>query len=159
MWLFEGKEFTEDMIGDAYGFVYIITNTINGKKYIGRKYFWSKRTLPPLKGKTRKRHVTKSSDWQNYWSSSKIIKSEIEEYGISFFTREIVTLHPNKTETNMMEIQLQFMLDVLEERDELGNRIYYNENINTKFYPSKNEYTIAHRKQNYKMIYELMKRD
>ena len=38
-WMYEGNPFTSDDIGDYYGFVYRITNTTNGKQYIGRKYF------------------------------------------------------------------------------------------------------------------------
>ena len=42
-WIYEGCPFTSDDIGDYYGFVYRITNTTNGKSYIGRKYFVQKR--------------------------------------------------------------------------------------------------------------------
>ena len=41
-WMYEGNPFTSDDIGDYYGFVYRITNTTNGKQYIGRKYFTQK---------------------------------------------------------------------------------------------------------------------
>ena len=53
MWLYKGKEFTSDMIDDNFGFVYEISDLDNGKKYIGKKWFWSTRKRPPLKGKTR----------------------------------------------------------------------------------------------------------
>ena len=36
-WMYEGKPFTSDDIGDYYGFVYRITNINNRKSYIGRK--------------------------------------------------------------------------------------------------------------------------
>ena len=55
-WLYKGlpynppEDFTTD---DLYGFVYLITNRANAKKYVGKKFFWSKKTLP--KTKTRKR--------------------------------------------------------------------------------------------------------
>ena len=39
----------------AYGFIYMITNLVNDRKYIGKKQMVSKRTRPPLKGKKRKR--------------------------------------------------------------------------------------------------------
>ena len=42
-WIYEGRPFTSDDIGDYYGFVYCITNTSTGRKYIGRKYFVQKR--------------------------------------------------------------------------------------------------------------------
>ena len=43
-WIYKGNPFTSDDIGDYYGFVYRITNTTNGKSYIGRKYFVQKKT-------------------------------------------------------------------------------------------------------------------
>lgn len=137
MWIYNGVEFDESMIGEQYGFVYIITNNINGKKYIGRKYFWSKKTLPPLKGKIRKRHTISPSNWKNYWSSSKVIVSEINEYGKENFTREIISLHPDKRETNYAELAEQVLANVLEARDHTGERIFYNENILSRYYPSK----------------------
>ena len=42
-WIYEGRPFTSDDIGDYYGFVYCITSTVTGRKYIGRKYFVQKR--------------------------------------------------------------------------------------------------------------------
>ena len=38
-WLFDGIEFTSDDINNFQGFVYIIINTLNNKKYIGRNIF------------------------------------------------------------------------------------------------------------------------
>ena len=56
-WHYKGEiyEPTEDELKQWIGFVYIITNKNDGMKYVGKKTFWSKKTLPPLKGKTRKR--------------------------------------------------------------------------------------------------------
>ena len=70
MWSYNGKEFTSEMIEEYVGFVYIITNLETNMKYVGKKLFTSKRTLPPLKGKTRKRKVVKESDWMEYYGSS-----------------------------------------------------------------------------------------
>ena len=39
-WIYKEQDFTEDMIGEDYGFVYIITNEVTGKKYIGKKFFY-----------------------------------------------------------------------------------------------------------------------
>ena len=50
-WVYDGRPFTSDDINDYYGFVYSIINTLSGKRYIGRKYFWQHRTP---KGKKRK---------------------------------------------------------------------------------------------------------
>jgi len=54
-WHYNGKPFTSEMIEDNLGFVYIVTDKRNGKDYIGKKGLVSKRKLPPLKGKKRKR--------------------------------------------------------------------------------------------------------
>jgi len=136
-WIYKNKEFNSDDIDENYGFVYIITNLINGKKYIGKKFFWSRRRLPPLKGKTRKRIVIKESDWKTYYGSSKNVKADIEKYGKENFKREIVSIHPDKRETNYHELTLQIFLNVLDEVDEKGERIFYNENIDRIYYPTK----------------------
>jgi len=53
-WIYDSKDFTEDLIGDNYGFVYQITNLTNNRKYIGKKFF----ILPkPNKSKVKKRNI------------------------------------------------------------------------------------------------------
>jgi len=136
-WIYNGEPFTDEMVADNYGFVYIITNVVNGRKYIGKKFFWSKRTLPPLKGKKRRRRVKKPSDWKRYYGSSKVVKADIERYGKENFHREIVSLHPDKRETNYHELSLQIFLNVLDALDKNGERVYYNENIDRIYYPTK----------------------
>lgn len=145
MWLYNDSEFTSDMVGDHYGFVYLITFLPTGQKYIGKKFFWAKRTLPPLKGKKRKRHVKKPSDWESYWSSSLIIKDMIAEHGIEKFKREIISLHPNKQETNYAELRAQVLCQVLDSfilDSSIANgeplREYLNENIGRRYFASKN---------------------
>ena len=73
-WLYKGKPFTTDDIGDLFGFVYRITNLSTGKQYIGRKYFWQKR-----KPKGGKRRVTSESDWKRYFGSSEELKRDIKD--------------------------------------------------------------------------------
>ena len=47
-WTYQGKQVEE--IPDEYeGFVYLITNTTTGQKYIGKKLAKFKTTKPPLK--------------------------------------------------------------------------------------------------------------
>ena len=53
-WLYEGKPFTSDDIQDNYGFVYCLTDSVTTKKYIGRKYFWSVRTVKKIKNRRKK---------------------------------------------------------------------------------------------------------
>ena len=127
-WTYEGQPFTSDMIGDNVGFVYQITNLDNGKKYIGKKWFWSTRKLPPLKGKTRKRTVKKESDWQKYYGSSDEVKMLVEQHGEDNFEREILRLCKTKGECTYYEAKLQFDFDVLLRDD------YYNEFIGCKIH-------------------------
>jgi hypothetical protein len=138
-WTYKGKPFQpteEEILKSGWaGFVYMITLP-NGKKYIGRKYFFSNRTLPPLKGRKRKRHVKKESNWRIYTSSSNDVVELIQECNGEGVTYEILSLHHNKQEVNYHEMKAQFMLGVLEIRDENDEYVYLNRNINTKFYRS-----------------------
>jgi hypothetical protein len=59
----------------------VLTDRINGKKYVGKKQFTSTKTLPPLKGTSRKRKRVMESDWQNYCSSSPVIKAIVADHG------------------------------------------------------------------------------
>ena len=112
-WIYNGEDFTSSMVGDYYGFVYRITNLINGYDYIGRKYFKTIHKLKPLKGKILKRHRIKETDWKNYWGSSKRLLEDIEKHGKHNFKREIIFLCNTRGQTNYMEAKIQFEEDVL----------------------------------------------
>lgn len=129
-WLFNGKPFTSEMIGDSYGFVYCITNKLNNKKYIGRKYFYSSRK------KKGKRRQYKESDWKSYWSSCDELKKDIELYGKDNFIREILTIHATKGDCNFYENCLLFKNDVLEEfsTEDESMKKFYNNNIMNRYY-------------------------
>ncbi len=136
-WLFKSEPYDpvyDDI--DHAGFVYVIHNTIDGRKYIGKKRFHKKRTLKPLKGYKRKRIKITESDWREYTGSSEFLNTDIERLGKKYFLFEILSFHPNFTEVNYHELRLQVLLNVLEERDAAGDRIYYNRNIIRKFFPS-----------------------
>ena len=128
-WIYKGKTFVppEDFAPEKmYGFIYQVTNTVNNKKYIGKKFFWSKKTLPPLKGKTRKRRSIIESDWRKYCGSSKNLTEDIAEIGLDKFHREILYIGKMKGELAYMEAKLQFDHEVLLRDD------YYNGIINIR---------------------------
>lgn len=115
-WLYNGQVHNEP--GEYYGFVYEITNLLSGRKYIGKKFFWSIKRKQV--NKVRKR-IKVESDWKEYWSSSDELKSDIERLGKSNFKREIIHLCKNKGTTNYFEAKEQFVKGVLEDKDNWYN--------------------------------------
>ena len=130
MWYYNEKEFTSEDIGEYIGFVYLITDQSNGKKYVGKKLFKSKRKLKPLKGKTRRRIKVVESDWKAYYGSSEEVKQMVEEKGANNFHREILYLCYSKGELGYLEAKYQFEHDVLLRDD------YYNGIIQCKIHRS-----------------------
>ena len=128
-WFYEEKPFESDNIEDNYGFVYLIINKTNHKKYIGRKYFWQFRTP---RGKKRK--VKSESDWKNYYGSCPELKEDIDKLGRENFSRTILSLHKTKGKTNFGETSQLFKNDVLTESLDNGEPAFYNGNILGRFY-------------------------
>jgi len=116
-WIFNNKPFTSEDIGDSAGFIYKITDKETGKFYIGKKTFVSKRKLPPLKGKSRKRIKLSESDWKDYYGSSEELSEDIGKYGKEQFSREILMLCRNKSEMTYFEAKYQFDMNVLTEEN------------------------------------------
>ena len=128
-WHYQGKEFIppEDFSSDDYyGFVYLITNQTTGKMYIGKKFFWSKKTLPITKTRKRRKRLLVESDWKKYYGSNIHLKEEVETQGNEMFHREILHLCKTKGECAYMEAKEQF------DRDVLINDKYYNGIINCR---------------------------
>ena len=123
-WLYEGKPFTSDDIGDFFGFVYCITNIQSGKRYIGRKYFQQKR-----KPRGGKRRVTSESDWKKYYGSSNELSADRKLLGNAAFKREILSLHTRLGDVNFEETKQLFLHNVLTETLDGKTPLYYNSNI------------------------------
>ena len=128
-WLFNGTPFLSENIDDNFGFVYLITNTRSGRKYIGRKYFWSFRKPPG-----KKRRVKKESDWKEYYGSCPELKEEIIKYGKQCFDRSILSLHKTSGKTNFEETKQLFLNNVLTEAFDDGTPAYYNGNILNRYF-------------------------
>lgn len=122
-WLLEeGVYIYENM----FGFIYEITNTVNNKKYIGKKQCSRKIRRKPLKGKTRNRIDHKESDWKTYTSSSNELNEDIKKFGKDKFTFKILKICGSKWELGYEEIKEQIARDVLRRDD------YYNGIINVR---------------------------
>ena len=115
-WTYLNEPFTYDMIGDHYGFVYIIFNMITGKKYLGKKWFWSSRKKK-VKGKKRAVRLKLESDWESYYGSSADLIKDIEKHGKENFHRKIIHLCKTKGDTSYFEAKYQFEHGVLESDD------------------------------------------
>jgi len=128
-WWYNGEVFDSDSINGYYGFVYLITNTVNGRKYIGRKYFWSFR-----KKKGEKRRRKQESDWRKYYGSCPELKEDIKLFGKEKFTREILTLHTTLGKVNYEETRRLFVHNVLTESLTDGTPAFYNSNVLGRYY-------------------------
>ena len=98
---------------NAFGFVYLITNLTNNKKYIGCKMLQKVIKRKPLKGKKNKRHETVESDWKTYTSSSNELNKDIESLGKENFKFEIIDFAYSKSHLKYLEAKYQFDNDVL----------------------------------------------
>jgi len=129
-WTYEDN-IVEQLPEGCIGFVYLITNTTNGKKYIGKKLGQFKKTRPPLKGKKRKRRTTVESDWREYWGSSEHLLEDVKQLGEQNFTREILYYCTTRGQLSYLEAKEQFDREVLLTDD------YYNGIINVRVGGSK----------------------
>ena len=115
-WLYKNKEVTE-IPAEFIGFVYLITNITNNRRYIGKKLTQFKRSKKPLKGRTNKRRYTVESDWKDYYGSSDELSTDVELLGKDKFKREILFWCTSKSELSYVEAREQFSHKVLESRD------------------------------------------
>lgn len=112
-WLYKGEELSAPP-PNSFGFVYEITNTVSGKRYIGKKFF-VKPKYNQVKGKKKKSIV--ESDWRTYWGSSKHLLEDIAALGKEVFTREILFIEETRGMVNYREAKTQFLMEVLESDD------------------------------------------
>ncbi len=134
-WFYENTQLTE-LPEDCVGFVYLITNNISDRKYIGKKLAKFSRTtyrVVKLKNGKKKRKKIKGkieSDWQTYYGSNIELNQDIERLGAGNFTREILYYCRSKAECSYIEAREQFQRKVLETND------YYNGQISVRVHGS-----------------------
>ena len=134
-WTFE-NQVVEVLPEDCVGFVYIITNTTNGRMYIGKKLAkFSKTTYRVVKqknGAKKKKKIRSKidSDWRDYYGSSPELTKDVVELGPENFTRQILFYCKSKAECSYIEAREQFARRVLESKD------YYNGHIQVRVHGS-----------------------
>ena len=133
---FYNNQLIETLPDDCVGFVYVITNNLSGRKYIGKKLAKFSKTTQrtvKLKNGTKKKKKIRSkvdSDWREYYGSSPELTSDIEKLGTENFTREILYYCKSKSECSYIEAREQFARQVLESQD------YYNGHIQVRVHGS-----------------------
>jgi hypothetical protein len=134
-WTYQ-DQLVEVLPEECVGFVYLITNTLTGRKYIGKKLAkFSKTTYKTVKLKngTKKKKKIRSkidSDWRDYYGSSPALTEDVTALGTANFTREILFYCNSKAECSYIEAREQFSRRVLESND------YYNGHIQVRVHGS-----------------------
>ena len=134
-WLYEGKDI-DQLPEDCVGFVYLITNCVSGRKYIGKKLAKFAKTtykIVKLKNGTKKRKKIRSkidSDWHTYYGSNIELNKDVAELGSENFKREILYYCKSKAECSYIEAREQFKYKVLESEN------WYNGHIQVRVHGS-----------------------
>jgi hypothetical protein len=134
-WIYQNSP-VQELPDDCVGFVYLITNNLSGKKYIGKKLAKFAKTTyrtVKLKNGTKKKKKIRSkvdSDWRDYYGSNDQLNADVQTHGTENFTREILYYCRSKAECSYIEAREQFTHRVLESTD------YYNGQISVRVHGS-----------------------
>jgi hypothetical protein len=134
-WIYKNEP-VEQLPDDCVGFVYIITNTISGRMYVGKKLARFKTTRYKMHTQKNGKKIRKkirgaaASDWQEYYGSSDQLNRDVESLGRDQFRREILYYCKSKAECNYVEAREQFSRRVLESDQ------YYNGHIRVRVHGS-----------------------
>jgi hypothetical protein len=140
MWIYQNNEIKEltDIPEHTFGFIYEVTHTPTGKKYLGRKQLLSvtrkllgKKELALITDKrsSKKKTITKETDWKAYYGSHPEIKQMIKEGKQLEFTREILIFVSTKKQLTYYEDKYLYMKGVIE-----PGSIYFNDNVSGRFF-------------------------
>ena len=134
-WLYKGKkvENIEDFGKyTPFGFVYLISNTVDGRIYIGKKFLQHKKTKKLGKkamaeqtgpGRKKTKEISYAeSDWKTYWGSCKPLLEDVARLGEDKFYREILDIAWTSKHLSYLEVKYQFTTNCLETNS-------YNDNI------------------------------
>ena len=134
-WIYKNEP-VEQLPEDCVGFVYIITNTVSGRMYVGKKLARFKTTRYKMHTQKNGKKIRKkirgavASDWQEYYGSSDQLNRDVESLGRDRFRREILYYCRSKAECNYIEAREQFARKVLESDQ------YYNGHIRVRVHGS-----------------------
>jgi len=125
MWLYHDSPFEPIELDPKkiYGFVYLIENLVNGRKYVGKKLFFFKgfKTV-----KKKKKRILVESDWKTYYGSSNALQKDLDKIGKINFRRIILHLCTSKSECSYLEMKEQV------ERNAILSDKYYNDQIRVR---------------------------
>jgi hypothetical protein len=107
---------------NAIGFVYLITNTQNDKKYIGKKIFHFTKTIQK---NLKKKKIKVESDWKTYNGSNENLLNDIKLNNPEL-KKEILEICYSKSSLSYIEAYQQFMTNCL------IDPTYYNNWISVK---------------------------
>ena len=134
-WLYNDHP-VETLPDDCVGFVYIITNLTNQRRYIGKKLAkfskTTQKTVTLKNGNKKKKKIRSKvdSDWRDYYGSSPELTKDVELLGKENFKREILYYCKSKAECSYIEAREQFSRRVLESKD------WYNGHIQVRVHGS-----------------------
>ena len=134
-WIYKNQP-VEQLPEECVGFVYIITNTVSGRMYVGKKLARFKTTRYKMHTQKNGKKIRKkirgavASDWQEYYGSSDQLNRDVESLGRDRFQREILYYCRSKAECNYIEAREQFTRKVLESDQ------YYNGHIRVRVHGS-----------------------
>ena len=134
-WIYKNEP-VEQLPEECVGFVYIITNTVSGRMYVGKKLARFKTTRYKMHTQKNGKKIRKkirgavASDWQEYYGSSDQLNRDVESLGRDRFQREILYYCRSKAECNYIEAREQFARKVIESDQ------YYNGHIRVRVHGS-----------------------